>query len=156
MVLWEDVLTDLGQILQIDTVNNSHRFVKNSIQSGRDDNDYGWGDAILGIDGCIYWPPSDARRTLKYDPHSNQTSLVGDDFGSKGFKWNTGALATDGVIYCISYDVNRVLAIDPIGEFLATTKVNMQKHPEDLGYLFQTIKADEDSDEESDDEESDD
>ena len=73
----------------------------------------GWGDAILGIDGCIYWRPYDARRTLKYDPHSNnQTSLVGDDFGREKKKWYSGALATDEVIYCISCTSNQVLVID--------------------------------------------
>ena len=58
------------RILKIDTINNSHAFIENSIQS--DHRGPGWGDAGLGIDGCIYWPPSGARRTLKYDPHSNQ------------------------------------------------------------------------------------
>ena len=55
------------RVLKIDTVNNSHGFV-GSIQSdhcwGR-----GWVDANLGINGCIYWPPYIASRTLKYDPH---------------------------------------------------------------------------------------
>ena len=57
----------------------------------------------------------------------------------------TGALATDGVIYCIPYNANRVLSIDPLGEFLATTKANMQEYPEECGSLFQTIEADGDS-----------
>ena len=64
-------------------------------------------------------------------------------------------MATDGVIYCIPESANQVLSIDPIGEFLSTTKANMQEDPEEFGTLFQTIKADEDSDEYSDDEYSD-
>ena len=126
------------EVLKIDTVNNSHSFVRNSIDTDHSVRDC-WGDAILGIDGCIYWPPYGARRTLKYDPHSNQTSRVGDDFGGhKQRQWISGALATDGIIYCIPEDANQVLAIDPLGEFSAATKANMQKHPEELGFLFRT------------------
>ena len=128
-------LTKGDQILKIDTANNNHCFVGNSIQS--DHRGRGWCDAILGIDGCIYWAPFDARRTLKYDPHSNQTSLVGFDFGSERRKWSNGALATDGVIYYIPGAVTQVLAIDPLGEFSLATKANMEEHPEKFGFLFQ-------------------
>ena len=38
------------------------------------------GDAILGIDGCIYWPPFDAGHTQP-SFESIKKSLVGDDFG---------------------------------------------------------------------------
>ena len=56
----------------------------------------GWGDAILGIDGCIYLPPLNAGRTLKYDPHIDETSLVQDHFElNAGERWYTRwALAT--------------------------------------------------------------
>ena len=46
-----------NSVLKIDTVNNSHCFVGGSIQSDHCCYD-GWGDAILAIDGCIYWPPA--------------------------------------------------------------------------------------------------
>ena len=103
------------------------------------------GDAMLGIDGCIYWAPCNNRYTLKYDPHSNQISCVGGQLRTQPNDWVSGALATDGVIYYIPSNANQVLAIDPIGEFLAITKSNMQDHPEECGCLFQTIEADEDS-----------
>ena len=145
-------LAKYGRVLKIDTVNNSHYFVGSNIQSDHNDVEVqvcGWGDAILGIDGCIYWPPYYASRTLKYDPYMDRTSLVGDNFGSQpsqAMKWNSGALATDGIIYCIpSYEFH-VLAIDPMGEFEGTTETNMHAQPEEFGSLFQTtIKADEDS-----------
>ena len=128
------------RILKIDTANNSHCFVGNSIQSDHSGN--GWCEAILGIDGCIYWAPFHAKRTLKYDPHTNQTSLVGCDFGSeRSHKWSNGALAADGVIYCIPMSFNQVLAIDPLGEFLETISANMEEHPETFGFLFQTIEV---------------
>ena len=38
----------------------------------------GWGDASLGIGGCIYWQPvNHIERTLKYDPYTDKTSLIG-------------------------------------------------------------------------------
>ena len=122
--------------MKIDTVNNSHCFVRNSIEWDHRST-WGWCDAILGIDGCIYWPPCDTGYTLKYDPHSNQTSLVGHDFSSEGYKWCGGALATDGVIYCIPSSAKQVLAIDPLAEFSDATKTKMEEHPEELGFLFQ-------------------
>ena len=54
-------------------------------------------------------------------------------------------MVADGVIYCIPSNYNQVLAIDPLGEFLETTKANMEDHPDKFGRLFQTIEADEDS-----------
>ena len=30
----------------------------------------GWRNGILGIDGCIYWPPNHGTHILKYDPNS--------------------------------------------------------------------------------------
>ena len=48
------------------------------------------------------WPPKNARSTLKYDPHTYQTSLVdfillvGDDFEPKGHTgFSGGALAIE-------------------------------------------------------------
>ena len=132
------------RVLKIDTINNSYSFVGNSLKGVQ--SKVGFGDAVLGIDGCIYWPPHLARRTLKYDPHSNQILFVGDDFGyyhDQG--WISGAMATDGIIYCFPSHAKRILAIDPIGELLATTKANMQEYPEKFGSLFQKIEANEDS-----------
>ena len=136
-------VTKDGRVLKIDPINNAHCFIENSIES--EHRGMGWGDAILGIDGCIYWPPYHARRILKYDPYKISLELVGDTFEIGGWKWGSGALASDGIIYCVQSDAERILAIDPIGEFLATTKANMQDHPEQFGSLFQTIEADEDS-----------
>ena len=142
------------RILIIDTANNTHWFVRSSIHFDLEERcRKGWCDAILGIDGCIYWPPFHDRYTLKYDPHTNKTSLVGCDFGSEEWKWSTGALAPDGVIYCIPDRSNQVLAIDPWGEFLEGTKADMKAHPERFGYLFyesfHAIEVNDDSDDDS-------
>ena len=109
-------ITDDGKVLKIDTTNNSYGFVGNIAES--DDPGQDWGDAILGIDGCIYWPHIYARHNLKYDPHTNQTSLVGNDFGVYRYQWCGGSLASDGVIYCIPHAAERILSIDPWKEFL--------------------------------------
>ena len=124
-----------GGVLKIDTVNNSLCFVGNRIESDHDDF-WGWGNAILGIEGCIYWTPpnSSVGCALKYDPHLNQTSLIGRD--------NGGALATDGIIFCISHGAKQVLTIDPLGEFSLVTKTKMEEHPEELGFLFRINDTD--------------
>ena len=132
-----------GRVLKIDTTNNSHCMV-GMRRFEKELEHYGWGDAILGIDGCIYFPPNNATHILKYDPHSNQRSLVGDDVGREECKWYGGALATDGIIYCMPSCSKQVLAIDPMGEFEGTTETNMQECPEEFGSLFQTIEADSD------------
>ena len=48
----------------------------------------GWGDHIVGVDKCIYWPPCNANHVLKFDPETQQSpSLVGDDLGEESYKW---------------------------------------------------------------------
>ena len=129
----------VGRVLRIDTTNDAHCIVGNNAEAAepgfRDEGS--WGDAILGIDGCIYWPPIFASRTLKYDPHTNQTSLVGDNYGRERIKWYGGSLASDGVIYCVPYNAERILSIDPWKEFTMTVKNNIEEHPQNFGFLFE-------------------
>ena len=136
-------LANDGRVLKIDTTNNSHGFVGNSIQS--DNRQKGWSDAILGIDGCIYGVPYHTRSILRYDPHSNQISFLDYEFELQNYKWFGGALAIDGVIYCIPDNHHHVLAIDPIEELFEITKAIIHEHPEEFGSLFQTIEVDGDS-----------
>ena len=78
-------------------------------------------DAILGTDGCIYWPPhsfEDNRAVLQFDPVAlNDQALpvrVRDDLGRVNFEWwSSGALALNGKIYYIPFNLNQVLCIDP-------------------------------------------
>jgi len=82
-----------NSILKIgDTTNHSHYFVGNTAESDHGQYGRGWGDAILGIDGCIYWPPQNVHCILKYDLHTNQASLVGDVYGNTQNKWRVGSL----------------------------------------------------------------
>jgi hypothetical protein len=63
-----------GQVLQIDTTSNNYTWIGDRIY----DSGWGWGDAIIGVDKCIYWPPYNANRVLKFDPETQQLpSLVG-------------------------------------------------------------------------------
>ena len=131
------------RVLKIDTTNNSYCFVGNTVEA-----DFicgGWGDPILGIDGCIYWPPQGASRILKYDPYTNQTLMVGDDYGNRdrsNNKWRGGALASDGAIYCIPSNANHILCIDPFKEFSMNVKDSMEEDPHQFGFLFQTTGDD--------------
>ena len=92
--------TDSGKVLKIDTTNYSHCRVGNKVVSDHKRGD-GWGNAVWGIDGCIYLPPYNAGRVHTYDPYTNLSSLVGDDFETEGCKWNGKCLGPDGVIYCL-------------------------------------------------------
>jgi hypothetical protein len=92
-------VSSAGQVLKVDSTTNNYTWIGDEILSG---GEMGWGDPIVGADKCIYWPPLNANRVLKFDPETQQLpSLVGDDFGRQGDKWNGGALATDGAIYCV-------------------------------------------------------
>jgi hypothetical protein len=125
-----------GQVLKIDTTSNNHTWIGDQIYSGLG---HGWGHPIVGVDKCIYWPPFNANRVLKFDPGTQRLPwLVGDDLGEGRDKWQGGALATDGVIYCIphSYPSSRVLTIDPFKEFSSTLQSNMKLYPQELGRIF--------------------
>ena len=141
MVLWEEemgifiyAITRDGRVLKIDTTNNSHCFVGNSIDS--DNPDRGWDDANLGIDGCIYWPPFNAHRSLKYDRNTNQASLVGNDFGKEGCKWSGGPLTSDGAMYYFPLNNTRIMSIDPLKEYKSSLENTMVRRPEQLGCIF--------------------
>jgi hypothetical protein len=135
---------DEGQVLKIATTINNYTWIGDPIYSAYGE---GWGDAIVGADKCIYWPPCNANRVLKFDPGAQQLpSLVGDDLGTGRYKWHGGALATDGAIYCPS-SFSRVLTIDPFKEFSATLQINMPLYPDELGRLF--LKDEEDQCEET-------
>ena len=116
-------MNQYGQVLQVDTTSNNYTWIGDRIYSGI--RGKGWGDPIIGVDKCIYWPPSDP-------------SLVGDDLGGTGsYKWQCGALATDGTIYCIPYCSSVVLVIDPFKEFSATLQTNMTLYPDVWPYIFE-------------------
>jgi len=119
-----------GQVLKIETAhNNCYTWIGDPIYSGR----IGWGDSIVGVDKCIYWPPLDARRVLKFDPETQQIpSIVEDDLGAGEWKRKGGALATDGVICCIPYCSTQVLVIDPFKEFSMTLQTIFRQHPQEL------------------------
>jgi hypothetical protein len=123
-----------GQVLQIDTTRNTSTLIGGPIYSGWE---AGWGDAIIGADKCIYWPPSNANRVLKFDPETQQLpSLVGGDLGTGCCKWQGGALAPNGNIYCIQFSSKQILAIDPFKEMSMTLQNNISQYPQELGRLF--------------------
>jgi len=125
-----------GQVLQIDTTNGNYIWIGDPIYQG---NRRGWGDPIVGVDKCIYWPPVCANRVLKFDPGTQRLPLlVGGVLGEEGHfvKWMGGALATDGSIYCIPLSAKKILAIDPFKELTMTMDTNIYQYPEELGRLF--------------------
>jgi hypothetical protein len=130
-------MNSFGQVLQIDTTINSYTWIGDRIYSRG--GCHWWGHPIVGVDKCIYWPPRDANRVLKFDPETQHLpSLMGDDLGEGHiYKWLHGALATDGAIYCLpSAEANQILVIDPFKELAMTMQNNIPTYPEELGRLF--------------------
>ena len=131
------------KVLKMDAVNKSYSLVGNDddfVDFFVGDKTFNWGDAVLGNDGCIHWPPLNSHRTLKLDIETQTTSLIGDYFGISG--WFSGAVASDGAIYCLPPVAGKVFRIDPFQEFAMKLKADMKEHPEVLGFLFQTNKFD--------------
>ena len=63
-----------GQVLKVDTTNRNYTWIGDPIYYGA----WEWGNPIVGVDKCIYWPPIFANRVLKFDPETQQLpSLVG-------------------------------------------------------------------------------
>jgi len=56
-------------VLRIDVVNNTYSFFGDGLANDRNDE---WSAAILGNDGCIYWPPITFSRAIKYDPETKK------------------------------------------------------------------------------------
>ena len=59
-----------------------------------------WYGGVLAADGNIYGIPSNATQVLRFDPRTQQATLVGDELPG-GVKWSGGVLAADGNIYGI-------------------------------------------------------
>ena len=83
----------IGRLLKIDVANNIYSFVEHGIWA----HSVGWGAPLLGNDGCIYWPPAAANRTLKFDPETHVASLVGDHFEDTSLKRMGGVVGPDGL-----------------------------------------------------------
>ncbi len=90
----------------------------------------------MGNDGCIYWPPAGANHTLKFDPETQVSSLIEDEFENNW--WNGGAIGPAGVIfYMPSSASTKVLVVDPLKEFIMDLQANLEQYPEELGRLFE-------------------
>ena len=99
-----------GQILRIDPRKNDREIIGSQIYNGAFSS--GWGNALLGADKCIYFPPYDHDRVLRYNPTTQSISLIGESYGEKEWKWKGTVLASDGFIYCIPFTANEILQID--------------------------------------------
>ena len=99
-----------GQILRIDTSENGWKIIGNKIYNTKYST--GWGNAVLGADKCIYFPPYDHDRVLKFNPSTKSISLIGESYGEKERKWDSAVLASDGFIYCVPSHAQDILQID--------------------------------------------
>ena len=67
---------------------------------------------MLAADGNIYGIPCNATQVLRFDPRTQQATLVGAELPG-GAKWYGGVLAADGNIYGIPCNATQVLRFDP-------------------------------------------
>ena len=115
----------------------SYTWIGERINSDR----LGWGDPVIGIDKCIYWPPTGASHVLKYDPCQPQPSqgpvLVGEDLGEIEHKWYAAVMASNGDMYCIPNCAEQILVISPMRELVTTMKRRIQTFPETFGNIFE-------------------
>eukprot|EP00964_Phaeocystis_antarctica_P150462 scaffold117875_cov60-Phaeocystis_antarctica.AAC.1 len=74
--------------------------------------DYKWSGGVLAADGNIYGIPYYATQVLRFDPRTQQATLVGDELPGDG-KWHGGVLAADGNIYGTPSNATQVLRFDP-------------------------------------------
>lgn len=126
-----------GQVLRVDLKNDTYNIFGAKITSENPQQmSKQWGDAILGNDGCIYWPPSKAKYTLKFDPGNNSVTQVGGEFKNSIYKWSCGAATSDNIIYCLPINASHVLEIDPFSEFVSSLQNNLVTRPGDVGCLF--------------------
>ncbi len=130
-----------NKILQLDTSSLCVCIIQtNCLMSKFERNDFG--EPIIGVDKCIYWPPCEGFHVMKFDPATQEPSIVeigwlnSSEYFLDQALWEGGALADDGVIYCAPYLSNQILSIDPLRELSATMKRKVRRHPKQLGFLF--------------------
>jgi hypothetical protein len=106
-------LTHNGRrVLKIDVANSTYDSIvlRRDLQSEL----FGLVSAILGNDGCIYWPPGRVNNPQKFLPETKQSYLVGDEARGCFNCIGNGALGRDGCIYVLTHSGRRVLKIDVI------------------------------------------
>mmetsp|Transcript_4528 Transcript_4528/g.10698 ORF Transcript_4528/g.10698 Transcript_4528/m.10698 type:complete len:447 (+) Transcript_4528:127-1467(+) len=101
-----------------------------------------FGSPCLGSDGCIYWPPIEEDRILKYDPYYGKVDFVGIST-PQGRTWKGGATVPGGKTYFFPYhgDGAQILAIDPFGDLKADFHQRIESDPLTFGGIFQKEDA---------------
>ncbi len=103
-----------GQILLYNTESDVYYFIQGRIYH---EHGNGWGDAIIGSDNNIYWPPDQSNKVLKFDLITQNRSLVGDNFSGTQHgdcKWSSGCISPDsnGFAYFVPDSTKYILKLD--------------------------------------------
>ena len=96
-------------IIQVDTVNIDWKVIDSKKFKG---NVSTLGCPVLGSDKCIYMPPLNNDRVVKFNPHTKKFAMIGESYGESSWKWDGAVLAPDGFIFCIPHDFGKILQID--------------------------------------------
>ncbi|GMH88554.1 hypothetical protein TL16_g11190 [Triparma laevis f. inornata] len=93
-------------------------FGEGKVRSGkhRTDGKYKFLGGVLGVDGMIYYIPSDSDRVVQVNPETEEVREVGPSLENEIYvenKWQNGFSAEDGSIYAVPLKGANVLCIRP-------------------------------------------
>ena len=97
-------LYDYTQILKINPANDTATLVGSELKTLK------WFGCIAGFDGCIYGIPENATRIVKFDPDSQEVSLVGKKVKRS---YTSATVALNGIIHFIPNNGGKILVYDP-------------------------------------------
>ncbi|GMH97493.1 hypothetical protein TrST_g13888 [Triparma strigata] len=93
-------------------------FGEGKVRTGkhRDDGKYKFLGGVLGVDGNVYFIPSDSDRVVQVNPKTEEVREVGPSLENEIYvenKWQNGFSAEDGSIYAVPLKGANVLCIRP-------------------------------------------
>ena len=103
---------DTGNVCEIDPKDGSHSWIKLTNTANERD----WGDAVVGADGNIYWPPNYGTHVLILNMNTKTLSLMKcqEESIQNGLEKYIGGVLdkSSGYIYCAPYSANQILRLD--------------------------------------------
>jgi len=73
-----------------------------------------WSGLYAGSDGSLYGIPAYAIQTLRIDPITKFTELVGDVLGDGALKWLGGVVGADGIVYGVPHNAKSIFSYNPL------------------------------------------
>lgn len=135
-------LNQLGQVVSLTSSWSGYSFAESApveFEEGAFDNgNWEFGSPCLGSDGCVYWPPLNQERILKYDPYLDTVDFIGVSTPTD-HRWSKGVTAPNGKTYFFPYfgGAKQILVVDPLGDFQKDLFKRIERDPFKFGGMFQ-------------------